>query len=77
MEFQETRTTRIITQEGVQVGLLWQWLQVYQRVKLRICSCLACVYRVMDARGKFGEHEKYVRVARSAAESNSSFLSAL
>ena len=21
---------------------------------LRICSCLACVYRVMDARGKFG-----------------------
>ena len=31
---------------------------------LRICSCLACVYRVMDARGKFGEHEKCVRVAR-------------
>ena len=29
----------------------------------------------MDARGKFGEYEKYVRVAR--AESNSSFLSAL
>ena len=26
---------------------------------LRICSCLACVYRVMDARGKFG-----CRVAR-------------
>ena len=59
------------------MGLLWQWLQVYQRVKLRICSCLACVYRVMDARGKFGEHEKYVRVAQSAAESNSSFWSAL
>ena len=59
------------------MGLLWQWLQVYQRVKLRICSCLACVYRVMDARGKFGEHEKCVRVARGAAESNSSFLSAL
>ena len=77
MEFQEIRTTWIITQEGVQVGLLWQWLQVYQRVKLRICSCLACVYRVTDARGKFGEHEKYVRVARSAAESNSSFWSAL
>ena len=31
---------------------------------LRICSCLACVYRVMDARGKFGEHERYVRVAQ-------------
>ena len=29
--------------------------------KLRICSCLACVYRVMDARGKFGEHEKFLK----------------
>ena len=26
--------------------------------KLRIVSCLACVYRFMDARGKFGEHRK-------------------
>ena len=25
---------------------------------LRICSFLACVYRVMDALGKFGEHSK-------------------
>ena len=32
--------------------------------ELRMCSCLACVYRVMDARGKFGEHERCVRVAR-------------
>ena len=32
--------------------------------QLRICSCLACVYRVMDARGKLGEHERCVRVAR-------------
>ena len=31
----------------------------------------------MDACGKFGEHERSVRVARGAAESNSSFLSAL
>ena len=31
----------------------------------------------MDARGKFGEYEKCVRVAWGAAESNSSFLSAL
>ena len=46
-------------------------------IYLRIGSCLACVYRVMDARGKFGEHERSVRVARGAAESNSSFLSAL
>ena len=44
---------------------------------LRIGSCLACVYRVMDACRKFGEHERSVRVARGAAESNSSFLSAL
>ena len=34
------------------------------RYHLRICSCLACVYPVMDARGKFGEHERCVRVAR-------------
>ena len=25
---------------------------------------IACIYRVMDARGKFGEHERSVRVAR-------------
>ena len=30
-----------------------------------------------EARGKFGEHERCVRVARSVAVSNSSFLSAL
>ena len=29
----------------------------------------------MDARGKFGEQERSVRVARGAAESNTSFLS--
>ena len=34
------------------------------RVNLRIFSCLACVYRVMDAREKFGEHERCVRFAR-------------
>ena len=27
-----------------------------------------------EARGKFGEHERYVRVAQGVAESNSSFL---
>ena len=31
----------------------------------------------MDARGKFGEHERGVRDARGVAESNSSFLSAI
>ena len=30
-----------------------------------------------EAHGKFGEHERCVRVARGLAESNSSFLSAL
>ena len=44
---------------------------------LTIGSFLAGVYRVMDARGKFGEHERSARVARGAAESNYSFLSAL
>ena len=29
---------------------------------IRIGSCLACVYRAMDARGRFGEHERSVRV---------------
>ena len=43
--------------------------------QLTIGSYLACVYRVMNARGKFGEHEKGVRVVRGAAERNSSFLS--
>ena len=42
-----------------------------------VCSRLACVYRVMDAREKFGEHERCARVAQGVAESNTSFLSAL
>ena len=37
------------------------------RVLLTNGSCLACVYRVMDARGKFGEHERSVRVFRGAS----------
>ena len=41
----------------------------------RIGPCLACVHRVMDVRGKFGEHDRRVRVAQGAAESTSSFLS--
>ena len=42
-------------------------------LNLRICSCLACIYRVIDAHRKFGELEKCVRVAWITAESNSSF----
>ena len=30
-----------------------------------------------EARGKFGEYERYARVARGVAESNSNFFSAL
>ena len=29
---------------------------------LRIGSCLECVYRVMDVRGKFGEHKRSIRI---------------
>ena len=50
---------------------VWFWSPILYKtvqciclhVYLRIGSCLACVYRVMDARGKFGEHERSVRVA--------------
>ena len=38
--------------------------ELNSQLNLRICSCLTCVYRVMEARGKFGEHERCVRVAR-------------
>ena len=38
--------------------------QIALRKWLRIGSWLACVYRVMDARGKFGEDERSVRVGR-------------
>ena len=34
-----------------------------------------CVYRIKDAQGMFGEHERSVRVARGVANSKSSFLS--
>ena len=37
------------------------------RINLRICSYLACVHWVMDARGKFGEQVKCVRLARGTA----------
>ena len=39
--------------------------------------CLGRVYRVMDARGKLGEHERSVRVVQGEAECFSSFSSAL
>ena len=43
--------------------LVFHWC-LYNKRQLRIGPCLACVYRVMDAHGKFGEHERSVRLAR-------------
>ena len=45
--------------------------------KLTIGSYVSVHSSRYEARGKFGEHERCVRVARGVAESNSSFLSAL
>ena len=42
--------------------------------ELTIGSCLSMHISSYDARGKFGEHERSVRVAPGAARSNSSFL---
>ena len=44
---------------------------------LTIGSYVSVHSLIYEARGKFGEHERRVRVAWGAAESNSSFLSAL
>ena len=46
-------------------------------LKLTISSYVGVRSSRYEARGKFGEHERCVRVARGVAESNSSFLSAL
>ena len=46
-------------------------------LKLSIGSYVSVRSSRYEARGKFGEHERCVRVARGIAESNSSFLSAL
>ena len=46
-------------------------------IKLTIGSYVSVRSSRYKARGKFGEHERCVRVARGVAESNSSFLSAL
>ena len=44
------------------LSCLTYWCMV--AVCLRIGACSACVYQVMDARGKFEEHERSVRVRR-------------
>ena len=46
-------------------------------LKLTIGSYVSVRSSRYETRGKFGEHERYVRVARGVAESNSNFFSAL
>ena len=47
------------------------------RIELTIGSYITVHSSRYEAHGKFGEHERCMRVARGIAESNSSFLSAL
>ena len=46
-------------------------------IQLTIDSYISVRSSRYEARGKFGEHERCIRVARGIAKSNSSFLSAL
>ena len=45
--------------------------------QLKIGSCVILHSLRYEARRKFGEHKRCIRVSRGIAESNSSFLSAL
>ena len=63
--------TRFATQVYTDCKIFAEKSIVNER-NLRIGSCLAWVYRLMDAHGKFGEHECSERVARGDI-----FLSAL
>ena len=58
------------------MNLFWFHLEERMDQTEQLVHGLACVHRD-EARGKFGEHERCVRVARGVASSNSSFLSAL
>ena len=49
----------------------------YPELKLTVFSYVSVRSSRYETRGKFGEHERCVRVTRGVAESNSSFLSAL
>ena len=48
-----------------------------KKISLTIGSYVGVRSSRCEARGKFGEHERCIRVARGVTESNSSFLSAL
>ena len=55
----------------------FMYCNCYSYFCLTIDSCLSVRSSRYEACGKFGEHERCVRVARGAAESNCIFLSAL
>ena len=63
--------------------MLWMNISIFHSkglffiLQLTIGSYVSVRSSRYEARGKFGEHERCVRVARGVAESNSSFLSAL
>ena len=57
------KLNRYSKEEPTNIGEYVGLVLFSDKKQLRIGSCLACVYRVMDARGKFGEHERSVRVA--------------
>ena len=40
---------------------------IFHRLDLGNGPCLTCVYRVMNARAKFGEHERNVRARHTKA----------
>ena len=58
--------------EALESGVL---ISLFKHLYLIIGLCLARVYRVMDAWGKFEELERSVTVARGIAESNFGFFS--
>ena len=43
--------------------VLFEVIQKRGKIKNLLMLSVRTVYRVMDPRGKFGEHERYVRVA--------------
>ena len=70
-----TRLVRLISAKTIAFFLAVIYaigLYIYQ---LTISSCVSVRMSRYWARGKFGEHERGVRVARGAAECNSSLLS--
>ena len=56
--------------------IYYEWRDT-ENQQLTISSCVSVRMSRYWARGKFGEHERGVRVARGAAECNSSLLIAL